>query len=172
MNGIIKLALVAGAVALTGCTSLLHGKQYAFPQPDEPSATVRLKYESGMVLHAMTFNDSGCYAGYTPLPYSDGFIEAPVAAGKKLVLTYWQQSGGQTCKIPFSFVPEAGATYLMRSSYAAPTKVKILSLIEAEQQNCGLQVMKKTGDVEVVEPVKKIRVDTGFACLKFNEETP
>jgi hypothetical protein len=176
MYGSIKLGcrsvLLIGAVALGGCTSLLHGKQYAFPQPGEPSATVRLQYGPGMELQAMTFSDSGCYAGYTPLPYSNGFIESPVAAGKKLVLTYWQQLGGQVCKIPFSFVPEDGATYLMHSTYAAPTKIKVLSLFEAEQQNCGLVVMKKTGDKAVVEPVKKIRIDTGFACLRFNEETP
>lgn len=167
-----RFALLAGAMVLAGCTSLLHGKQYAFPQPGEPSATVRLKYGSGMVLQAMTFSDSGCYAGYTPLPYSNGFIESPVAVGKKLVLTYWQQTGSRVCKIPFSFVPEAGATYLMRESYAAPSKVKILGLVEAEQQNCGLEVFKQTGDVQVVEPVKRIRIDTAFACLRFNEETP
>ena len=42
----------------------------------------------------------------------------------------------------------------------------------AEQQNCDLQVFKQTGDVQVVEPVKKIRIDTRFACLRFNEMMP
>jgi hypothetical protein len=97
----------------------------------------------------MTFSDSGCYAGYTPLPYNNGFIESPVAVDNKLVLTYWEQYGGMVCKIPFSFVPEAGATYLMRSSYTEPTKVKALGLFDAGQNTCGLVVMKKKGDVEL-----------------------
>ncbi|WP_232788588.1 hypothetical protein [Pseudomonas chlororaphis] len=50
-------ALLAGAVVLSGCTSLLQGKPYRFPQPGEPSATVRLKYESGTNLDAIAYND-------------------------------------------------------------------------------------------------------------------
>ncbi|WP_223570823.1 hypothetical protein [Pseudomonas sp. BF-R-26] len=160
-------ALLAGAVALSGCTSLFQGKQYLFPRPDEPSATVRLKYESGTNLDAMTFNESGCYAGFTPLPYTDGFIEAQVAVGKELVLTYRQVVAGSMCQIPFSFTPQEGATYTLKSGSWSESKTGILPIFTSDQYYCGLGVVKKVGTQESVEPIQQLRIKTGFACLRF-----
>lgn len=161
-------ALLAGAVALSGCTSLLQGKQYVFPRPDEPSATVRLKYERGTKLDAMTFNEKGCYAGFTTLPYSaDGFIESPMAAGKELVLTYWNEVGGRQCQIPFSFTPQAGATYTLKTGFWSQTKPGVLPIFTNDQYYCGIGVVKKVGDQESIEPIQQLRIKTGFACLRF-----
>lgn len=54
------LAVVA---LMSGCNSILYGKQYAVPQPGQPSATVRMKYDNTARLDLMTFIDKGCYAG-------------------------------------------------------------------------------------------------------------
>lgn len=165
-------ALLAASVLLSGCTSLLQGKQYAFPLPDEPSAIVRLESGQGSRLDAMTFNDSGCYAGYTSLSANDGFIQAPVAAGKELILTYWQVVGSSACKIPFSFTPQAGATYTLKSGFWSEPKAGILPIFNRDQYYCGLGVVKKVGNQESVEPVKPLEIKTGFACLRFVEKKP
>ncbi|MDR7054301.1 hypothetical protein J2W70_001651 [Pseudomonas koreensis] len=168
-NGRFGLTLLAGALALSGCTSLFQGKQYQFPRQDEPSATVRLKYESGTNLDAMTFNESGCYAGFTPLPYSEGFIQSPVAVDKELVLTYRQTVGGKFCQIPFSFTPQAGASYTLKSGYWTEPKAGLLPIFTFNQQYCGLGVVKKIGSQESIEPIKQLRIKTAFACLRFVE---
>ncbi len=160
------------AVALSGCTSLFQGKQYVFPRPDEPSATVRLKYEHGTSLHAMTFNDSGCYAGFTPLPYTDGFIEAPVAVGKELILTYRWEVAGRGCQIPFSFTPQKGATYTLKPGFWSEPKTGILPIFTYDQGYCGLGVVKKIGTQESIEPIQQLRIDQGFACLRFVKKKP
>jgi hypothetical protein len=160
-------ALLAGAVALSGCTSLFQGKQYLFPRPDEPSATVRLKYERGASLDAMTFNESGCYAGFTPLTYTGDFFEAPVAVGKELVLTYRHVVGGTVCQIPFSFTPQEGAVYTLKSGYWSESKPGILPIFTNNQYHCGIGVIKKIGAQESVEPIQQLRIKTRFACLTF-----
>ena len=160
-------ALLAGAVVLSGCTSMLQGKQYVFPRPDEPSATVRLKYERGTTLDAMTFNEKGCYAGFTPLSYTGDFIESPIAVGKELVLTYRQVVGGRQCQIPFSFTPQDGATYTLKSGFWGETKTGILPIFNSDQYHCAIGVVKKVGDQESVEPIQQLRIKTGFACLRF-----
>lgn len=160
-------ALLAGAVTLSGCTSLLQGKPYRFPQSDEPSATVHLKYEPGTNLDAMTFNESGCYAGFTPLPYTNGFIEAPIAVGKELVLTYRQIVGGKMCQIHFSFMPQEWASYTLQSGSWSEPKTGILPIFTYNQNYCGLGVVKKVGDQESVEPVQQLHIKTGFACLRL-----
>lgn len=165
-------ALLAGALLLSGCTSLTQGKQYVFPRADEPSATVRLKYENGTVLHAMTFNDSECYAGFTPLPYTDGFIEAKVAAGKELILTYRREIGGSVCQMPFSFIPQEGATYTLKSGFWSEAKAGLIPIFTTDQYYCGLGVIKKAGAQESVEPIQQLRIKTGFACLKFVNKKP
>ena len=165
-------ALLAGAVALSGCTSLLQGEQYVFPRPDEPSATVRLKYERGTDLLAMNLNDSGCYAGFTPLPYTDGFIEAPVAVGKELVLTYRRQVAGKVCQIPFSFTPQEGATYTLKSGFWSETKTGILPIFTSDRYYCGLGADKKVGTQESVEPIQQLSIDAGLTCHRFVKKKP
>jgi len=165
-------ALLAGAVALSGCTSLLQGEQYVYPRPDEPSATVRLKYERGTDLLAMNLNDSGCYAGFTPLPYTDGFIEAPVAVGKELVLTYRRQVAGSVCQIPFSFTPQESATYTLKSGFWSETKTGILPIFTSDRYYCGLGADKKVGTQESVEPIQQLRIDAGFTCHRFVKKKP
>lgn len=156
-------------LGLAGCTSFLQGEQYRFPAAGEPSATVRLAYAPHTELHAMSFSESGCYSGWTALPGHDGYIDSPVAAGKELVLTYHRAIGGQACKIPFSFTPEAGATYtFVTGSWSKPGK-GLLPIFNVDQQFCGLSAVKKIGDQESVEPIKQLRIKTGFACLKFVE---
>ncbi|MGA8133892.1 MULTISPECIES: hypothetical protein [Pseudomonas] len=166
-NKFFWYALLAGTVALSGCTSLLQGQQYLFPRPDEPSATVRLAYEHGTTLDAMTFNESGCYAGFTPLPNTDGLIEAPVAVGKELVLTYRRVLADSVCQIPFSFTPQEGATYILKSGFWSESRTGILPIFTRDQHYCGLGVIKKIGTQESVEPVQQLHIKTGFACLRF-----
>ncbi|NWB98366.1 hypothetical protein HX882_20930 [Pseudomonas gingeri] len=160
-------ALLVGAVTLGGCTSLLHGKQYQFPQPGEPAATVRLEYDRNANLDAMTFNDSGCYAGSTALPHVGGVIEAPVAAGNELVLTYRQQAVDGVCQIPFSFTPQEGATYTLKSGSWSKPKAGILPIFNSDEHYCGLGVVKKIGTQVSIEPVQQLRIKTGFGCLRF-----
>ncbi|EJL95778.1 hypothetical protein PMI18_05060 [Pseudomonas sp. GM102] len=159
--------LLAGVMALSGCTSMFGGKQYAFPDPNAPSATVRLKYERGTTLDAMTFNEKGCYAGFTPLSYTGDFIESPIAVGKELVLTYRNVVGGSLCQIPFSFTPQDGATYTLKTGFWSETKTGILPIFTSDQYYCGIGVVKKVGDQESIEPIQQLRIKTGFACLRF-----
>lgn len=170
-NGTLyRTFMLAVAVALGGCTSLMQGKQYEFAKPGEPSATVRIKDESGTTLDAMTFNGKGCYAGFTHLPSSEGFIQSSVAANKELILTYWQKVGGSACQIPFAFTPEAGATYTLRSGFWSEPKAGVLPIFNRDQYYCGVSIVKKVGTEETVEPVKQLRIETGFACLRFVEK--
>ncbi|MGF0237453.1 hypothetical protein ACQR3P_01020 [Rhodococcus sp. IEGM1300] len=159
--------LIAAVVLLSGCTSLLQGKQYVFPKAGEPSATVRMKYESGTSLDAITFNDSGCYAGYTTLPGTDEYIEAPVVAGKELVLTYKRVLAGAACQIPFSFTPEAGATYTLQSGSWSEAGSGLLSMFTRDQHYCGVGLVKTVGDKQSVERIQQLRIKTAFACLTF-----
>jgi len=152
---------------MSGCNSILYGKQYVVPQPGEPSATVRMKYDRDAKLDIMTFNDKGCYAGYTTLLARGDFVESPVAVDKELILTYQRVVGGMECKVPFSFMPQRGATYtLVNGSWSEPRK-GVLSVISPEQHFCGVNVVKKVGDHETVEPLQQLRIETGFACLKW-----
>ncbi|WP_455925437.1 hypothetical protein [Pseudomonas putida] len=163
----VECVLLAGALLLSGCNSILYGKQYVVPQPGEPSATVRMKYDRNARLDAMTFNDKGCYAGYTTLLANGDYVESPVAVGKELILTYWSEVGGMQCQVPFSFAPEKGATYtVVNGSWSEPRK-GALSVISPDQHFCGVKIVKKIGDQESVEPVQQLRIETGFACLKF-----
>jgi hypothetical protein len=162
-----RCIVLAGALMISGCTSLLQGKQYAVPGPDEPSATVRLKAESGARLHAMTFSDNGCYAGYTVLPSNGDYIESRVAVDKELILTYGQVAGSSVCQIPFSFTPQNGATYtLIQGSWSEP-KAGILPIFNRDELFCGVGVIKKVGDQESIEPIQQLQIKTGFACLRF-----
>ncbi|AIR91027.1 hypothetical protein [Pseudomonas cremoricolorata] len=158
---------LAGTVAMTGCNSILYGKQYAVPQPGEPSATVRMKYDRDARLDIMTFNDKGCYAGYTTLLGSGGFVESPVAVDKELIMTYQSAVGGMACKVPFSFTPEKGATYTVVNGSWSEDRKGFLSAISPDQYFCGVNVIKKVGDQESIEPVQPLRIETGFACLKW-----
>lgn len=115
----------------------------------------------------MTFNEAGCYAGFTPLRYTDGFIEARVAVGKELVLTYRRVVAGSMCQIPFSFTPQEGATYTLKSGSWSESKTGILPIFTSNQYYCGLGVVKKVGTQESVEPIQQLRIKTGFACLRF-----
>jgi hypothetical protein len=160
-------ALLAGSIALSGCTSLFMGKQYEFPRPDEPSATVRLKYDRGTTLDAMTFNEKSCYAGFTPLSYNGDFIESKVAVGKELVLTYRDVVGSTQCQIPFSFTPQEGAIYTIKTGFWSETKPGIIPVFKYDQYHCGIGVVKKVGDQESVQPIQQLRIKTGFGCLKF-----
>ena len=162
-----RCILLAGALAISGCTSLLQGTQYVVPGPDEPSATVRLPAGYGGRLDAMTFSDDGCYAGYTVLPSNGDYIESRVGVNKALILTYWQFAGSNACKIPFSFTPQNGATYtLIQGSWSKP-KEGILPIFNHNEQFCGVGVIKKVGDQESIEPIQPLRIKTGFACLRF-----
>jgi hypothetical protein len=162
-----RCILLAGALAIGGCTSLLQGKQYAVPGADEPAATVRIKAGNGARLDAMTFSDNGCYAGYTVLPSNGDYIESRVGVNKELILTYWQFAGSNVCKIPFSFTPQSGATYtLIQGSWSKP-KAGIIPLFNRDEQFCGVGVIKKVGDQESIEPIQQLQIKTGFACLKF-----
>lgn len=159
--------LLSGALLLSGCNSILYGKQYAVPQPGEPSATVRMKYDRDARLDAMTFNDKGCYAGYTTLLANGDYVESPVVVGEELILTYRSEVGGMQCQVPFSFRPEKGAIYtVVNGSWSEPRK-GYLSVISPDRHFCGVNVVKKVGDQESVEPVQQLRIETGFACLKF-----
>lgn len=160
-------AMLVGAMMLSGCSSLLQGKQYEFPQANEPSATLRTHYIRGTDLHLMNFNDKGCYAGYTPLPYVNGSIGSPVGVNKKLVVTYRLESAGKVCQIPFSFTPEAGATYTVTTGSWSETKTGIVPFFTAEQQYCGIALTKRADGAEQVEPIEKLRIDTGVICHKF-----
>lgn len=160
-------ALLAGAVGLGGCTSLLQGKQYEFPAANEPSATVRLADGYGTSMDAITFNEKGCYAGYTTLPSRDSFIQAPVAVGKELVLTYKQQGVGTQCQVPFSFTPEQGATYTVKTGTWSEAKTGFMSVFNFSQNYCGIALVKKMGDQESVQPIQPLRIKTAFACLTF-----
>lgn len=123
-------------------------------------------------MDALTFDDDDktCYAGFTPLPYEDGFIQSPVAVGKELVLMYRNVGGGSMCQIPFAFTPEAGATYTLRTGSWSQPKTGILPMFTYDQNYCGVGVVKKVGTVESVEPVKQLRMKTGFPCLRFLEK--
>jgi hypothetical protein len=161
-------ALLAGAVMLSGCTSFFQGKPYVFPQPDEPSATVRLKYTRGTSLDAVTFNEKGCYGGATSLNYlADDFIESQVAVGKELVLTYEHVVAGTICRIPFSFTPQAGAIYTVKSGSWSESKPGILPIFNYDQNHCGINVIKKIGTQESVEPIQQLHYKTGLTCLKL-----
>lgn len=159
--------LLIASFALNGCTSLFMGKQYEFPRADEPSATVRLKSERGTTLDAITFSEKTCYAGFTPLPYNGDFIESKVAADKELVLTYSNAVGGSVCRIPFSFTPQAGATYIVKSGFWSETKPGLIPVFKYDQQYCGVGVVKKVDDEESVQPIQQLRMKTGFPCLRF-----
>ena len=159
--------LLAGAFVLSGCNSILYGKQYVAPQPGEPSATVRMKYERYARLDIMTFNDKGCYAGYTTLLGDGEFVQSPVGVGKELIMTYLSEVGGMQCKVPFSFTPENGATYtVVNGSWTEPRK-GVLSVISPNEHFCGLNLVKKVGDQESLAPVQPLQIKTGFACLEF-----
>ena len=159
-----------GVLAMGGCSSsFLQGKQYVFPGPDQPSATVRLKSEGSSRLDAMTFSDNGCYAGYTILPSNGEYIESRVAAGKELILTYWQVAGNSQCQIPFSFTPENGATYTLTEGSWSKPKEGILPIFNRDEQFCGIGVIKKIGDQQTVEPIQQLQIKTGFACLRFTQ---
>ncbi|MDZ5602031.1 hypothetical protein SJI00_04450 [Pseudomonas sp. RP23018S] len=159
--------VVLGALLLGGCNSILYGKQYTLPQPGEPSATVRMKYDRDARLDIMTFNDKGCYAGYTTVVGRDGYVESPVAVGRELIMTYRSEVGGLQCQVPFSFTPEKDATYtVVNGTWSEPRK-GVLSVINPDQRFCGVNIVKKVGDQESVEPVQQLRVETGFACLKW-----
>ncbi|MGF6108904.1 hypothetical protein HKK52_07365 [Pseudomonas sp. ADAK2] len=161
-------ALLAGAVLLSGCTSIFQGKPYDFPKPDEPSATVRLKYTRGTSLDAITFNEKGCYAGGSSLnALADDFIESQVAVGKELVLTYENVVAGTICRIPFSFTPQAGAIYTVQAGAWSESKPGLLPIFTNDQYHCGINVVKKAGTQESVEPIQQLRIKTGFACLRF-----
>ncbi|KJH86547.1 MULTISPECIES: hypothetical protein [Pseudomonas] len=162
-----RCILLAGALLMSGCTSFLQGKQYVVPGPDEPFATVRLKAGSGARLDAMTFSDNGCYAGYTVLPSNGGYIESRVAVNKELILTYWKVAGNSACQIPFSFTPQKGATYTLIEDFSIKPKAGILPILDRDEYFCGVGVLKKVGDQESVEPIQKLQIKTGFACLKF-----
>ncbi|MGY4493939.1 hypothetical protein [Pseudomonas sp. TE3610] len=159
--------LLASATLLPGCTSLMRGKQYAFPQQNEPSATVQLQDDPYTELHIMTFSDNGCYAGFTPVPSSGGVMQAPVAVGKPLVLTYRRSVGSSFCQVPFSFIPEAGASYALVPGFRSEAKAGILPMFNTTQDYCGVGVVRKVGTEQSVVAIQPLRIKTGFACLKF-----
>lgn len=170
MYGFYKMGwgvLLTATFALNGCTSFFMGKQYEFPREGEPSATVRLKYDRGTSLDAITFSEKTCYAGYTPLPYNGDFIESKIAANQELVLMYRNVVGGTQCQIPFAFTPQAGATYLVKSGSWSETKPGLIPVFKYDQQYCGIAVVQKTGDKESVQPIQQLRMRTGFPCLRF-----
>lgn len=161
-------ALLAAAVMLSGCTSFFQGKPYDFPQPGEPSATVRLKYTRGTSLDAVTFTEKGCYGGGSSLIYLvDDFIESPVAADKELVLMYEDVVAGTMCRIPFSFTPQAGAIYTVKSGFWSESKPGILPIFNYDQNHCGINVVKKIETQESVEPIQQLRFKTGLTCLRL-----
>lgn len=163
------VSVVLLAVLLGGCTSFLRGAQYKFPEPGEPSAIVRTPYINHTALHVINFADSGCYSGWTPLNYKDGFIESPVAVGKSLVLTYIHESVGEVCQVHFSLTPQAGVAYtILSSSWSDPVK-GIIPLLDTERRYCGIGAVKQIGEQQSVEPIKKLRIDMGLRCLKFVE---
>lgn len=159
--------VLAGVALTSGCNSIMYGKQYAVPQPGQPSATVRMKYDHGARLDLMTFNEKGCYAGYTTLLATGDFVESPVAVDKELILTYRSEVGGMQCQVPFSFTPEEGATYTVAKRFWSEPRKGVLSVVSPDQYFCAVDVVKKVGDQESVEPVQPLRIDTGFACLKW-----
>jgi hypothetical protein len=161
--------VVAAVVAMSGCNSIMYGKQYVVPQPGEPSATVRMKYDRNARLDIMTFNDKGCYAGYTTLLGDGDFVASPVTVDKELILTYQRVVAGMECKVPFSFTPEKGATYtVVNGSWSEPRK-GVLSVISPDQHFCGVNVVKKVGDQESVARVQQLRIETGFCLSQMGE---
>ncbi len=126
-----------------------------------------MKYDHTARLDLMTFNDKGCYAGSPLLLATGDFVESPVAVDKELILTYRSEVGGMQCQVPFSFTPEKGATYTVSNTLWSEPRKGVLSVISSDQYFCGVNVVKKAGDQESVEPVQQLRIDTGFACLKW-----
>jgi hypothetical protein len=160
--------ILAGVVMLSGCSSFFQGKSYVFPKPDEPSATVRLKYKRGTSLDIVAFTEKGCYGGITPLNYlADDFIESQVAVGKELVLMYENVAGGTICRIPFSFTPQAGAIYNLQSGAWSESTPGILPIFNHDEYHCGINVVKKVTAQESVEPIQQLRFKTGLTCLRL-----
>jgi len=71
------------------------------------------------------------------------------------------------CQIPFSFTPQKGATYTLIEGFSVKSKAGILPIFDRNEYSCGVGVLKKFGDQESSEPIQKLRIKTGFACLKF-----
>ncbi|HKS13233.1 MAG TPA: hypothetical protein VJS90_09360 [Pseudomonas sp.] len=163
--GLRAVFALVGAVALAGCTAL-QGDQYRFPESGEPSATIRMTYEKGITLQALSFSDSGCYSGWTAIPRKGDHFEAPVVPGKPLVITFWQEAARQTCKLPFKLTPQEGAVYTLKSR-SSMTVEKIIPLYDTYRYACGLELVKQENGKETTEVVKPLTVNTGFACMRF-----
>jgi hypothetical protein len=157
------------AVSLSGCTSLLQGEQYKFPEPDEPVAVVRTPYVAHTALHIINFSESGCYSGWTALGYKDGFIESPVAVGKPLILTYRRELAGKVCQIHFSLIPQDGANYTFSSNSWSEPVEGVVPLLNTDKNYCGLRAVKELRGRKSLEPIKPLRIRTRLACLTFVE---
>lgn len=153
-------------LGMSGCSSLMMGKQYVFPKPEEPSATVRLHYTPGTALRLMSIDEDGCYAGYTPAPGAKDFFDTPVHVGKELVLAYALETGDKFCQIPFSFVPEQGAVYTLQAGNWTQPKQSFLFNQTVNQEYCGVRVLKSKDGVESVEQVQRLRIRPGW-CVRF-----
>ena len=153
-------------LGLSGCSSLMMGKQYVFPKPDEPSATVRLQYTPGTALRLISIGEDRCYAGYTPAPGANNFFDTPVQVGKELVLAYALERGGKFCQVPFSFIPEQGAVYTLQAGSWNQPKQSFLFNQTVNQEYCGVRVIKSQNGIESVEPVQHLRMRPGL-CVKF-----
>ncbi|PTQ70518.1 hypothetical protein [Pseudomonas sp. GV071] len=160
-------AVLVAALGLSGCTSLTMGDQYVFPRADEPSATVRVLDDGVTDLKIMNLNPAGCYAGYTPLPAKDGFVQAQVAVGKPLIVDYRREVFGGACRMFFAVTPEAGATYTLKTGSWTQPKTGILPIFTSDQTYCGLGAIKTLGEQQSIEPIEKMRIDTGITCHKF-----
>jgi hypothetical protein len=161
------LVLLAGITLLSGCNSIMYGKQYRFPTSGEPSAKILLERQIGTRLDIMTFNEAGCYAGYTTIPSSNGIIEAQVVAGKELILTYSQVVGGKQCQIPFSFTPQSGATYILISDSWSENKKGIIPILNHNADYCGIKAYKKLDDQKTIEKIQQLNIKVGFGCLEY-----
>jgi hypothetical protein len=116
----------------------------------------------------LTFTEKGCYGGGSSLNALAGdFIESQVAVGKELVLTYEHAVAGTVCRIPFSFTPQAGAIYTVKAGSWSDSKPGIVPIFNYDQNYCGIDVVKKIGTQESVEPIQQLRFKTGLTCLRL-----
>jgi hypothetical protein len=157
---------------VSGCGSWFASKPYAFPGPAEPSATIRMADQSYTALRVMTMDDAGCYAGYSHVPYSNGFWQAAVIPDKRLVLQYEEQGPVGRCQITFSFTPEQGADYLLKPGSWSEKAPGLIPGFVHDRNYCGIGAVRRKGTEERVEPLQGLNVRFGLKCIRLVEKKP
>ncbi|OLU21152.1 hypothetical protein BVH01_01895 [Pseudomonas sp. PA1(2017)] len=162
------MTALAVGVLLGGCSFFVPKESYVFPVSGDPSAMLRM-YDSDWVnLSVINLSKDGCYAGSTLLTKSVGLTEARVWAGKSLLIGYGKSLGHKSyCEISFSFTPQVGANYDLRSGSWSENKAGLLPGFTREQEYCGVVLVKAVEGVESVEPIQMMRVKPGLSCHSF-----